>query len=55
MRIVGALDVHRQITFRWQDMKTGEVRRGQIVPAAREPVREWLAGFEPVDAHFVGR
>lgn len=54
MRIVGALDVHRsQITFRWQDMKTGEVTRGQIVPAAREPVREWLAGFEPVDAHFV--
>ena len=53
MRIVGALDVHRkQITFRWQDMETGEVKRGRIAPAAREPVREWIAGFEPVDAHF---
>lgn len=53
MRIVGALDVHRsQITFRWQDMETGEVRRGQIAPAARKPVREWLTDFEPVDAHF---
>ena len=53
MRIVGALDVHRsQIAFRWQDMETGEVRRGQIAPAARKPVREWLTDFEPVDAHF---
>jgi transposase len=53
VRIVGALDVHRsQITFRCQDMETGEVRRGRMAPAAREVVREWLGGFEPVDAHF---
>jgi transposase len=53
VRIVGALDVHRsQITFRWQDMETGEVARGRITLAARAVVREWLAGFEPADAHF---
>jgi transposase len=53
MRIVGALDVHRsQITFRWQDMETGEVRRGQIAPVARESMQQWLARFEPADAHF---
>jgi transposase len=53
MRIVGALDIHRsQITFKWEDMETGEVRRGQIAPVARKSMQQWLAGFEPVDAHF---
>jgi hypothetical protein len=44
VRIVGALDVHRsQITFKWHDMETGEVRRGRIAPVARESMRQWLA------------
>ncbi len=52
MRIVSALDVHRrQITTKTLDLESGEVRRSRIVPAAREPVREWLSRFEGVDAH----
>src|SRR2546422_3295908 len=43
MQIVGALDVHRsQITTMTLDVETGEVRRGRISPAAREPLRQWL-------------
>jgi transposase len=46
MPIVGGLDIHRkQITFDYLDTVTGEVRRGQIVPADREHVRAWLARF----------
>jgi hypothetical protein len=54
MRIVCALDVHRrQITHAIVDVGSGEVWRGRISPAAREPVREWLARFEGVDdMHF---
>lgn len=53
MRIVGALDVHRrQITYEWMDTQTGEVRRGRIVPAARQPVREFLEPFHGLDTHF---
>jgi hypothetical protein len=34
MPTVGGLDIHRkQITFDYLDTATGEVRRGQIVPA----------------------
>ena len=52
MEIVGAMDLHRnQITFRWEDMRTGEVERGRI-PALRQPVREWLGRFQGRDAHF---
>src|SRR5206468_274955 len=51
--IVGALDVQRrQITTKTLDLRSGEVRRGRIVPAARRPVREWLSQFAGVDAHF---
>lgn len=46
MPIVGGLDLHRrQITFDWVDTDTGETGRGQIRPADREHVREWLAHF----------
>jgi myo-inositol-1(or 4)-monophosphatase len=50
MRIVCALDVHRrQITYAIVDVVSGEVSRGRISPAAREPVRGWLARFDGVD------
>lgn len=53
MRIVGALDLHRrQITYKWLDQETGELRRGRIAPAAREPLRAWLESFRGLDAHF---
>lgn len=53
MRIVGALDLHRrQITYKWIDQQTGELRRGRIAPAAREPLRAWLEPFRGLDAHF---
>lgn len=43
MGIVGGLDVHRsQVTFDYLDDETGEVARGQIRPATRERVRDWL-------------
>jgi len=43
MRIIGAMDVHRkQISFKLQDIGTGEVRRGRL-PCDRESVRRWLA------------
>ena len=46
MPIVGGLDIHRkQITFDYLDTVTGEVRRGQIVPADRAHLRAWLARF----------
>jgi transposase len=46
MSIVGAFDVHRrQLTFDYLDTVTGEVRRGRVVPADREHLREWLARF----------
>jgi transposase len=53
MRIIGAFDVHRkQITYKWLDKETGEVRRGHIMPALRETVREFLKPFKDLDAHF---
>lgn len=53
MQIVGALDVHRsQVTTKTLDLETGEVRRGWIRPAAREPVREWLAQFAGREAEI---
>jgi hypothetical protein len=53
MRIIGAFDVHRkQIAFKWLDRETGEVRRGHIMPALREPVREFLVPSKGCDAHF---
>jgi transposase len=46
MSIVGAFDVHRrQLTFEYLDTVTGELRRGRVVPADREHLREWLARF----------
>jgi transposase len=46
MSIVGAFDVHRrQLTFECLDTVTGELRRGRVVPADREHLREWLARF----------
>jgi transposase len=46
MPIVGGLDIHRkQITFDYLDTVTGEVKRGQIVPADRAHLRAWLARF----------
>jgi transposase len=54
MTIVGAFDVHRrQLTFDYLDTVTGELKRGRVVPADREHLREWLARFAgQEDAHF---
>ena len=47
MSIVGAFDIHRgQLTYHYVDSVTGEVRRGRIVPADREHLREWLGQFK---------
>jgi transposase len=46
MPIVVGLDIHRkQLTFDYLDTVTGEVSRGQIVPADRAHLRAWLARF----------
>jgi transposase len=46
MPVVGGLDIHRkQLTFDYVDTVSGEVMRGQIVPADREHLRAWLAQF----------
>lgn len=46
MAIIGGFDVHRaQITFDYVDTDTGEVETGQIRPAARLALREWLSRF----------
>jgi transposase len=47
MAIIGGFDVHRaQITFDYLDTKTGEVGTGQIRPATRLVLREWLGRFK---------
>lgn len=44
MPIVGGLDIHRkQLTFDYVDTDTGEIQRGQIAPADRSHVADWLA------------
>jgi transposase len=44
MGIIGGFDVHRQqITFDYVDTDTGQVFRGQIRPATRVVLRQWLA------------
>lgn len=46
MDIVGGLDVHRkQITFDYVQMDTGESHCGEVRPADREHLREWLERF----------
>ncbi len=53
MEIIGAFDVHRkQITFKWLNTETGEIKRGRIAPGLRETVREFLVPFKGRDAHF---
>jgi transposase len=54
MSIVGAFDVHRrQLTFEYLDTSTGELKRGRVVPADRQHLREWLARFAGQDdVHF---
>jgi transposase len=43
MSIVGGFDVHRQqITFDFVDTETGQLRRGQVRPATRMVLRDWL-------------
>lgn len=43
MSIVGGFDVHRaQITFDYLDTVTGQVCRGQVRPATRLVLRDWL-------------
>ena len=47
MSIVGGFEVHRnQITFDCLDTETGEVSRGEIRPANRVRLREWLKRFQ---------
>lgn len=44
MTIVGGLDIHRkQLTFDYVDTVTGEVQRGQVAPADRSHLADWLA------------
>ena len=54
MSIVGAFDVHRrQLTFDYLDTVTGEVKRGRVLPADRQHLRQWLARFAGQDdVHF---
>jgi hypothetical protein len=54
MSIVGAFDVHRrQLTFEYLDTGTGELKRGRVIPADRQHLREWLARFAGQDeVHF---
>jgi transposase len=53
MTIVGGLDVHRsQITFDWVDAEAGQASRGQLAPAHREHLRQWLAQFAGRAAAF---
>ena len=54
MSIVGAFDVHRrQLTFEYLDTSSGELKRGRVVPADRQHLREWLARFAGQDdVHF---
>ena len=45
MPIVGGLDIHRkQITFDYVDTSTGDMQHGQIAPADRAHLADWLAG-----------
>ena len=49
MPVAGGMDIHRkQITFDYLDLVTGEVQRGQIVPADRAHLRAWLGRFAGV-------
>ena len=50
MAIVGAFDVHRrQVTFDVLDTVSGQVRRGQVRPACRATLRQFLARFAGED------
>ncbi len=50
MAIVGGFDVHRaQITFDYVDRDSGQVTAGQIRPATRPALRNWLQRFEGRD------
>lgn len=47
MAIIGGFDLHRkQITFDYVDTDTGEVVAGQIRPATRAVLRQWLGRFD---------
>ena len=47
MSIVGGLDVHRQqLTFDYLDTDSGDVTAGQIRPATRPALRNWLEPFK---------
>jgi transposase len=53
MTMIGGLDVHRaQITYDWVDACTGQARRGQVAPAHRLAVRQWLAGLPCAEGDF---
>lgn len=46
MAMLGAFDIHRsQLTFDVVCSETGEVRRGQIRPADRPHLRDWLSRY----------
>src|SRR5438876_5092416 len=50
MAIVGGFDVHRaQITFDYIDTDSGQVTAGQIRPATRPALRNWLQRFDGRD------
>src|SRR5688500_16772344 len=44
--VVGGMDIHRaQLTFDYVDLDSGEAVRGQIAPADRDHLRQWLQRF----------
>src|SRR5437763_12552132 len=46
MAIIGAFDVHRrQVTYDVLDTVSGQVRRGQVRPACRATLRQFLARY----------
>jgi transposase len=50
MAIIGSFDLHRsQMTYDYLDNGTGEVKTGQVRPATRLVLREWLERFKGRD------
>jgi transposase len=53
MSIVGGMDIHRkQITYDYVDTASGEIKRGQIVPADRWHLATWLERLPEGGAEF---
>ena len=50
MAIIGAFDVHRrQVTYDVLDTVSGQVHRGQVRPACRATLRQFVAAYQGVN------